>query len=105
MNEAFDALGCIRPEYIHKHEVMARASLENLVERTRIEVLDERMEPSGWFDGMRQLVVDVRTRAGRELTLRWHDGNKGWMKCSLPRQRGEGWVALFAGDLDEVRAA
>lgn len=84
--------------HIRKHETMARASLESLVERSKIKVLREAMESDGWLDGMRVLTAEIETVDGKRLTIRWHDGNRGWMQ-----KLGSGWGILFEKELRPAR--
>lgn len=84
----------VSTKYVFRNQVMAKAGLENLVERFHFKVLSESMERDGWMDGMRTLVVCLMNAHGATLTMRWHDGNRGWME----KMPSGGWGILTEDD-------
>lgn len=85
--------------YIDYHQRLAHAELAALVETYGIGLAenasgDPRLVDDGWCDGMRVLQVSITPDGYRYLTLRWHDGNRAFM-----RDTGHGWAALTETDL------
>lgn len=104
MNNWRAGWACMPREYIKFHASVALQEWRRIRAKYSVkQLVDPRLVPDGWMDGMRVIEVLCERSDGEPLTLRWSDGSQKFLLYKLNAGGGSLWESEISPAIEEAK--